>query len=81
MRSWGGCNLPMTIGTPYNNRKQLKIYKEKKGWGDCNLPVTIKIPYNNGIWRIWVNGGIHSNGNRVTPEFKEMFNKCQLVNK
>ena len=76
----------MTIRIPYNNGKKLKIYKEKKKkvrrWGDCNLLVTIRILYNNSIWRVWANGETYSKvGNRVTPEFKEMLNKCQLVNK
>ena len=75
----------MTIKISYSNGKQLKIYKEKKKkkkrWGGCNLPVTIRILYNNGIWRVWVNGEIHSKvGNTVIPKFKEMLNKCQLVN-
>ena len=51
-------------------------------WGGCNLPVIIRISYNNGIWRVWTNGETHSKvRNRVTPEFKEMLNKYQLVNK
>ena len=59
-----------------------KFIKRKKRWGGCNLPVTIRIPYNNDIWRVWANGETHSKvGNRVTLAFKEMLNKCLLVNK
>ena len=80
----------MTIKISHNNRKQLKIYKEKekkkkkekvRRWEGCSLLVTIRIPYNNGIWRICANGETNSKvGNKVTPKFKEMLNKCQLVN-
>ena len=43
--------------------------------------MTVIIPYNRGIWRVWVNDETHNRvGDKVTSEFKEMLNKCQLIN-